>query len=262
MNKLVQNAAVYVSDQGAGTPTLFLHGNPDSAEMWDDVIAVMSKAYRCLAPDLPGYGRSALLPNFEVSLANEARWVAELVDALAIQEPLNLVTHDFGAHFGLAWAIRQPERVHRIAIMNTNFFSDYRWHRLARILRTPLLGDLGLAFFNEAQYTRQLQQDAPKVPASHIHRTMALYSPAAKKMTLRLYRGTHARNFIGWEDELLKLTQRVPTCVIWGDRDPYVSPTWADRFGAQTVHHLAEISHWPPVEAPQEVAQKLMACFG
>ena len=74
-------------------------------------------------------------------------------------------------------------------------------------------------------------------------------------------RGTDARNFLGWEDELLKLTQRVPTCVIWGDRDPYVSPTWAERFGAQTVHHLSEISHWPPVEAPQAVAQKLMAFF-
>jgi pimeloyl-ACP methyl ester carboxylesterase len=262
LTKPVQNAAVYVIDQGVGTPTLFLHGNPDSAELWSDVIAVMGKEYRCLAPDLPGYGRSALLPDFKVSLENEARWVADLVDALAIQEPLNLVMHDFGGHFGLAWAIRQPERVRRMAIMNTNFFSDYQWHRLARIVRIPLLGDLGLALFNEAQYTRQLQKDAPKVPASHIKRTMELYSPAAKKMTMRLYRGTNAKSFIGWEDELLRLTARVPTCVIWGDRDPYVSATWADRFGAQEVHHLPEVSHWPPLEAPNEVAQKLRAFLG
>lgn len=261
MKTTVQNAAVHLIDQGTGTPTLFLHGNPDSSELWRDVIAAMSKEYRCLAPDLPGYGRSAPLPNFKVTLENEACWVANLVDALAIGEPLNLVVHDFGGHFGLAWAIRQPERVRRIAIMNTNFFSDYRWHPLARILRTPLIGDLGLAFFNEAQYARQLQRDAPKVPASHIHRTMELYSPAAKKMTLRLYRSTDAESFAGWEDELLALTQRVPTCVIWGDRDPYVAPNWAERFGAQVVHHLPEVSHWLPVEAPQTVAQKLMSFF-
>jgi pimeloyl-ACP methyl ester carboxylesterase len=262
MSISVQNASVYLIDHGSGPPTLFLHGNPDSAELWNDVIAVMSKQYRCLAPDLPGYGRSAPLPNFKVTLENEARWVADLVDELAIQEPLNLVVHDFGAHFGLAWAIRQPERVRRISIMNTNFFSDYRWHYLARLLRIPLIGELGLAFFNEAQYTRQLQRDAPNVPARHIQRTLELYSPAAKQMTLRLYRNTHAGSFIGWEEELLALTQRVPTCVIWGDRDPYVSPTWADRFGAQVVHHLPEVSHWAPVETPQEVAQKLMAFFG
>jgi pimeloyl-ACP methyl ester carboxylesterase len=261
-NTTVQNTSAYLLDQGAGTPTLFLHGNPDSAEMWRDVITLMSNEYRCLAPDLPGYGRSALLPDFKVSLENEARWVADLVDALAINEPLNLVVHDFGAHFGLAWAIRQPQKVRRIAIMNTNFFSDYRWHRLARILRIPLLGDLGLALFNEAQYTRQLQRDAPRVPASHIHRTMQLYSPAAKQMTMRLYRGTDAQSFIGWEDDLRALTQRVPTCVIWGDRDPYISAAWADRFGAQVVYHLPEVSHWLPVEAPQEVAQKLRAFFG
>ena len=111
MNIIVQNATVYVLEQGAGTPTLFLHGNPDSAEMWGEVMARMSQNYRCLAPDLPGYGRSALLPDFQVSLENEARWVADLVDTLAIREPLNLVMHDFGGHFGLAWAIRQPERV-------------------------------------------------------------------------------------------------------------------------------------------------------
>src|SRR5262245_41420659 len=135
MNTTVQNAAVYLIEQGAGTPTLFLHGNPDSAELWKDVIAVMSQHYHCLAPDLPGYGRSAPLPNFKVTLENEARWAADLVDVLAIHEPLNLVVHDFGAHFGLAWAIRQPARVRRIAILNTNFFSNYRWHPLARLLR-------------------------------------------------------------------------------------------------------------------------------
>jgi pimeloyl-ACP methyl ester carboxylesterase len=91
---------------------------------------------------------------------------------------------------------------------------------------------------------------------------MQLYSPAAKQMTLRLYRGTDAQRFIGWEDDLRTLTQRVPTCVIWGDRDPYVAAAWADRFGAQVVHHLPEVSHWLPVEAPQEVAQKLIAFFG
>lgn len=259
MNVIVHDSAVHLLDEGSGIPTLFLHGNPDSGEMWGDLIAVMRSKYRCLAPDLPGYGLSKLLPKFKVTLENEANWVADLVDALGISEQLNLVMHDFGGHFGLAWAIRHPERVRRIVIMNTNFFSDYRWHSLARMVRTPLLGELGLMLFNEAQYTRQLQKDAPKVPASHIRRTIERYSPAAKAMTLKLYRGTNAKSFIGWEDELLALTKRVPTCVIWGDRDPYISASWADRFGAQVVHHLHEVSHWPPVEAAPEVAQKMMA---
>ena len=59
--------------------------------------------------------------------------------------PIDLVVHDFGGLFGLAWAVRHPERVRRLAILNTMFFPDYRWHFWARVWRTPLLGELSLA---------------------------------------------------------------------------------------------------------------------
>jgi pimeloyl-ACP methyl ester carboxylesterase len=253
----VQGASVFVLEQGAGRPTLFLHGNPDSADMWMEVIAGLNGRYRSFAPDLPGYGRSAPRPDFKIALEDEAQWVDELINALAVAEPLNLVMHDFGAHFGLAWAIRHLDRVRRIVIFNTSFFSDYRWHPLARVLRTPLLGELGLAAFNEARYLQQLAQDAPDVPRAYVHRAMALYTPAAKAMTLRLYRGTNPRNFVGWEDELPALTARVPTLVMWGDQDPYAPRAWAERFGAREVQHFAENSHWVPLEAPQVVARRL-----
>lgn len=253
----VQNAAVHVSDTGTGTPTLFLHGNPDSGEMWGPVIDRLRGRYRCLAPDLPSYGRSAPRPDFQVSLENEAGWVDALVTALGLPKPLNLVVHDFGGHFGLAWAVRHADQVRRLAIFNTNFFSDYRWHPLAQILRVPGLGELGLAAFNEAQYRRQLERDAPRVPADYAGRALALYSPAARQMTLRLYRGTDSRNFAGWEDELRALTARVPTLVLWGDRDPYAPASLAERFGAQRVHHFADYSHWLPLETPEAVAARL-----
>ena len=46
--------------------------------MWSEVISHMQPRYRFLAPDLPGYGRSALIPNFDTSLENMAQWVDEL----------------------------------------------------------------------------------------------------------------------------------------------------------------------------------------
>ena len=258
----VQSAAVHLSEAGAGTPTLFLHGNPDSGEMWRPIINRLAGRYRSLAPDLPGYGRSAPQPDFRVALENQAGWVEALVDALAIREPLNLVVHDFGGHFGLAWAIRHPDRVRRIVVFNTNFFSDYRWHPLAQILRTPLLGELGLALFNEAQYTRQLRTDAPRMPADYARQALALYTPAARQMTLRLYRGTNSSNFIGWEDELPALARRAPLLVLWGDRDPYAPPALAERFGAQQVVHFPENSHWVPLEAPEAAAARISEFLG
>ena len=50
----VQHVDVYPEEHSAGEPVLFLHGVPDSAQMWDGVIEHLESLYRCLAPDLPG----------------------------------------------------------------------------------------------------------------------------------------------------------------------------------------------------------------
>ena len=70
---IVQDVEVYLIDKGAGQPILFLHGVPDTAELWSDVIAHLSSSYRCLAPDLPGFGRSIAPKSFDCSLENRAQ---------------------------------------------------------------------------------------------------------------------------------------------------------------------------------------------
>jgi pimeloyl-ACP methyl ester carboxylesterase len=259
MTVTVQGAPIFVIDEGAGSPTLFLHGNPDSADLWRGLIDHLGDRYRCLAADLPGFGRSGAPAAFDGSLTQMAGFVDGLVEALGLSAQLNLVGHDFGAQFSLAWAIEHPERVRRIVVSNTNFFSDYRWHSAARLLRTPLLGELTMALTNAGTLTRALRQAAPRLPAEHIRRAAALYTPAAKRMALRLYRAGDPRQFVGWEDRLLELTGRVPTCVLWGDQDPFAPAGTADRFGARVVHHFPEYSHWVVVEAVDAVAARLRA---
>ncbi len=49
------------------------------------------------------------------------------------------------------------------------------------------------------------------------------------------------------------------TCLPWGDRNPYVAPRFADRYGAHEVHHYEQYGHWLAVEAPDEFALRLRA---
>src|SRR5262249_39059817 len=158
-------------DRGSGPPTLLLHGVPDSSDMWEEVIARLEGRYRCLAPDLPGMGRSGVPAGFNYSLEHMAGFVDGLVAAAGIDTPLNLVVHDFGGPYGLAWAVRYPARVRSMAIMNTNFSSDYRWHPVARIWRTPVLGELSLALTSRSLWRGQMRQNAPAMPATYIERT-------------------------------------------------------------------------------------------
>lgn len=257
----VDGAQIYLLDEGAGTPTLFLHGNPDSADLWLDVIARLKDKYRCLAIDLPGFGRSEVPANFEVSLDGYARFIDALVNAIGIKEPLNLVGHDFGAHFGLAWAIKHPNKVKYIAILNTSFFSDYQWHSLAKMLRTPILGDIMIRMTNAQNFANSVRSSSPKLSDEHFQHTMALYTPKARQMALKLYRSTDPKWFMGWQDDLLKLTAQVPTCVIWGDWDQFAPKEYAERFGAQKVYHFPDCGHWVAAEDPDGTAKDLEEFF-
>ncbi len=254
-----QGVKTYLSEEGVGAPTLFLHGAPDSADMWQGVIASLNGRYRCIAPDLPGFGRSIAPANFDYSLDNQARWVDGVVMSLGLTEPVNLIMHDFGGHFGLAWAIRHPDKVRRMVISNTNFFSDYQWHYGAQLLRMPLLGELMMLMTNQKSLADMMKQNSPQLTEAQLRQAYENFTPATRKTMLRLYRVSHPQNFRGWEDELLKLTQCVPTMVIWGDADQFAAPCYADRFGAQTVHHFAQYGHWVPVEGAVEFAAKLGA---
>jgi len=259
---IVQDVEVYLIDKGAGQPILFLHGVPDTAELWSDVIAHLSSSYRCLAPDLPGFGRSIAPKSFDCSLENRARFINDLVDAVGIDVPLNLVVHDHGGPYGLAWAVKQPGKVNRIIIMNSLFQSDYRWHIWARTWRTPLIGELSMAAMNWPLYLWELRRGSRKLSYDYIRSNYAFISPTMKQMVLRLYRATDPEVFVGWEDALLQLTARVPTLVLWGDHDPYIPKHFAERFGAQMVEHFPDYGHWLPKEASHEVSERLRTFLG
>jgi pimeloyl-ACP methyl ester carboxylesterase len=261
MNVDVEGARIYVVDEGEGQPVLFLHGNPDSADMWSGVIERLKGKYRCIAIDLPGFGRSEAPASFDATLESEARFVDDLLSALGITAPLDIVGHDFGGHFALAWAISHPEKVSRLVVSNTSFFADYKWHRVGRLLRTPVVGEVAMAATNEAALVRNLRSAAPDLSVEQVKHTYSLYTPAAKKMALRLYRAANPEVFKAWEGGLRSLSEKVPLMVLWGDKDPFVAPGYAERFGATVVHHFPDHSHWLPAEAPAEVAQKLDEFF-
>lgn len=258
MSLTVQGVKVHLLDEGSGPPVLFLHGNPDSADMWQGVIGNLRRRFRCLAPDLPGFGRSVTPSDFDYSLASMAHFVEGLVAVLDLKGPLNLVTHDLGTSFGLAWAIKNPDRVRRLAVTNAICFSDYRWHFWGRVWRTPLLGELSMVLMNWWIFRAEMWRSSRKLTRDHMRRTYAMMTPPVRRMILRLYRASSPEYFAGWENELLALTSRIPACVMWGDRDPYLPSHYAERYGAQQVYHFPDCGHWLPAEAAEEVSSRLL----
>ncbi len=74
----VELSRVFVNMKGQGEPILFLHGVPDTSEVWDGAIAAFADKYQCIAPDLPGFGRTQSPQNFDYSLENLAHFIEQL----------------------------------------------------------------------------------------------------------------------------------------------------------------------------------------
>ena len=100
-----------------------------------------------------------------------------------------------------------------------------------------------------------------KLTRAQIRQVYSFKSRMTKQMILRLYRATDPKVFASWEDALLKLTARVPTLVLWGDHDPYISKHFAERFGSKKVQHFPDCGHWLPKEAAEEVSKRLQEFF-
>ena len=105
----------------AGNPSnpalLLLHGFPSSARTFREIVPVLAKTVHVIAPDLPGFGQSDVLPSPSFSALSDA--ISETLDRLAIG-PRYVYLHDFGAPVGLQIAMNAPELVSGLIIQNAN----------------------------------------------------------------------------------------------------------------------------------------------
>lgn len=98
-------------------PILLLHGFPSSVRTFRDVIPALSKTAWVIAPDLPGFGESDVLPSPSFDAFGEA--ISELLEHLSVG-PRHIYLHDFGAPVGLHIAMKAPEQVLGLIVQNAN----------------------------------------------------------------------------------------------------------------------------------------------
>jgi pimeloyl-ACP methyl ester carboxylesterase len=226
-------------------PILYLHGVPNSADLWRPFLERTGG----IAPDLPGFGRSAKRGDFDYSIGGYARFVEHFTAAVGMQR-LALVVHDWGV-VGLAFAQRFPERIDRLVLTAcVPLLSGYRWHPIARIWRTPVLGELSMGFTSKWAARRLLPEQIVEDIWRH-------FDQGTQRAILRLYRSAppHVLTAAGQRlDEL-----RCPALVLWPTRDPYIpegfGQAYADALGGEAELQLVEAGHWPWLDRPGLVAR-------
>jgi haloalkane dehalogenase len=101
---------VHYVDEGSGPPLLMLHGNPTWSFTWREVIDGVKSRYRCIAPDLPGFGLSKqTAPGYAFRPQDHARTIEEFVAELDLRD-VTLLVQDWGGPIGFAAAALHPGR--------------------------------------------------------------------------------------------------------------------------------------------------------
>ena len=244
----------------AAEAVVFVHGNPGPADDWRDLLGRAGDLGRAIAPDLPGFGRAGAPAGFGYSVDDYAGYLAALLGQQRISRA-HIVAHDFGGAWALAWAVRDPGALASVTLINSGVVSNYRWHRYARIWRTPAVGEAFQALTARPAFRLLLGRENPRLTREQIDRIYdASRSWATKRAVLKVYRATPETALERPAAALRPLDR--PALVIWGTNDVYLPAEQAQSqrqaFPSAQVELLEGHGHWVLHEDPERVAALVM----
>jgi pimeloyl-ACP methyl ester carboxylesterase len=236
---------------------VFVHGNPGSGEEFAPLVAAVGGFGRALAADMPGYGTADKPDDFDYSSAGYARHLHGLLAAAGVTRA-HLVLHDFGGPWGLTWAAENLDRVASVTLIDTGVLLNYRWHYLAKIWRTPVLGAVFMATATKPALKLLLRHGNPRgLPEPFFDRMWENFDRRTRRGVRRLYRATAdpAADSLALHGVLRP--REIPALVLWGARDPYLPVDLAYRqretFPGAEVTVLDDSGHWPHADNPTAV---------
>jgi len=140
-------------DEGSGETLVMVHGNPTWSFYYRNLVLAFRGQYRTLVPDHIGCGLSDKPDDahYNYTLSQRVGDLEEFLETVRAGESLTLVLHDWGGMIGMAYAVRHPERIKRLVLMNTAAFHLPAAMSLPASLgwvRNTRLGAYGVQRFN------------------------------------------------------------------------------------------------------------------
>jgi pimeloyl-ACP methyl ester carboxylesterase len=258
----IRSPVIEAGPADAAEAIVFVHGNPGVAEDWRPLLEPAGAFARAVAITMPGYGDADKPRDLPYTVPGYADHLAGALDRLGVTRA-HLVLHDFGGPWGLQWAVDHPEQHASTTLINTGVILREGWHALAKVWRTPVLGELFFMASTRSGMRQFMKRTNPKTfPVPYGDHLFALYQDkGTRRAVLQLYRNTPIAPHAAAIAPGLREHPR-PTLVVWGAKDPYLKVRLAARqrevFGDARVTILPESGHWPLADAPQQVADAVL----
>ena len=237
----IDGVELFYREAGAPeAPTLLLlHGFGASSHMFRDLMPQLARHYHVIAPDLPGFGQTSVLPDASFEYTFDR--LAAVIDAFTVAKGLDryaLYVFDYGAPVGWRLAVNHPEKITAIVSQNGNAYEEglsEGWADMRRAWAEPTAANReALRRFNTLEMTKwqytQGVKDASLIapePWQLAHAAIERVGVEAQ-MDLLLDYGQNIKQYAQLHDYFRR--HLPPTLAIWGRNDPFFIPAGAEAF--------------------------------
>jgi pimeloyl-ACP methyl ester carboxylesterase len=252
----VRSPTLEAGPESSSDAAVFVHGNPGSVHDWSRLVESVGEHGRAVTLDMPGFGEADKPRSFPHTIEGYAAHLNGALEQMGVEQA-HLVLHDFGGPWGMRWAIDHPDAYASTTLVDTGVLYGYRWHVLAKIWRTPGVGELFSKMTSRAGLRQALKRGQPRPLPEEAFELFyrASKDKGTQRAVLRLYRASPTTALEPLGPPLRELGR--PTLVVWGRHDPYIKVEYAEQqkrtFPDAEVVILEESGHWPMWDAPEEL---------
>jgi 3-oxoadipate enol-lactonase len=241
-----------VADEGTGPAILFVHGFPLNHTMWLAQIDEFKKTHRVIAPDLRGFGGTdgAL---YAVSMEQFADDLADLLDALAVEEPVTFCGLSMGGYIAWQFVQRHPARVAKLIVCDSRAAADSPEAAANRLKMADIVLKEGPEIVAWGMVPKLFAQCTTEHCPQVIERVRQMMLSSHPVAIAAAHRGMAVRPDV---TEWLP-TLRIPTLVLCGEHDA-ISPAAEMKTIAEAIPHahfalIPNAGHMAPMEQPEAV---------
>ncbi|MGK7875981.1 MAG: alpha/beta fold hydrolase [Xenococcaceae cyanobacterium] len=246
------------------SPVLFLHGLPSQSYSWCEIMPELAeKGFRAIAPDWIGSGFSAQPDRRDFAYTPDAyiEALAALIPALEI-EKFSLVVQGFLGSVGLQYALRYPEQIERLVILNTPLSTAAKLPWQMRQWGLPLIGDILTQ--DPLLVDRSLEGGSGFVISDQnldVYRKPFLKSSDAGRALVATIRNLKlSESMSELESGFPNWTK--PTLIVWGMADPWLPSSDAENLASSQPNaelvKLEEAKHYPQEHWPKEISEAIL----
>jgi pimeloyl-ACP methyl ester carboxylesterase len=247
------------SDSEDADPVVLVHGLGGQWQNWLENIPRLAQSRRVVALDLPGFGCTPEPPDeVVVTITQYGRWVNQLCDQLGLEE-IELVGNSMGGYVAAEVAIQFPERVKRLALVSAAGISS------AEVLQAPILVIGRIATAMATNSVSRYRRLAARPVTRHMSLALVARHPRLLKADLAYEGFFKGGGKPGFDDALRASLDydfrdrlpdvKVPTLIVWGERDSIIPTRDADEFERLIEDSrkvvMKDCGHIPMAERPQ-----------